>query len=71
MTVISIIEKNLPTIIRTDWTSEISEKDSKVEESNKFHSLLKLLPEQTRILENESADFRCGDSVTSAHTTPI
>ena len=71
MAVRSIIEKNLSTIILRDWTSKISEKGKKVEESNQFLSLLKLLLEQRRILENDLADVRCGGSVTSAQTTPI
>lgn len=71
MAVRSVIEKNLSTIILRDWTSKISEKGKKVEESNQFLSLLKLLLEQRRILENDLADVRCGSSVTSAQTTPI
>ena len=30
-------------VIRRDWTSKITEKDTNVKESNKFSSLLKLL----------------------------
>ena len=71
MAVRSVIEKNLSTIILRDWTSKISEKGKKVEESNQFLSLLKLLLEQRRILENDLADVRYGSSVTSAQTTPI
>ena len=60
-----MIEKKLPRDIRREWSKEVNRADTKVDNLNKFPSLLTFLQEQKRIIEYESTDLHCSGS--SAH----
>ena len=57
-TAVSIIEDKFPRDIRRLWALEISKSNSRVDDANKFPSLLKFLLEQKRAVEYDNDNIR-------------
>ena len=59
---VSVIEKALPSDIKRKWSERVSSRDSLVDKSNKFPSLLDFLQSQRDAIEYESATLCAGSS---------
>ena len=59
---VSVIEKALPPDIKGKWSELVSSRDSPVDKSNKFPSLLEFLQGQRSAIEYESATLRATSS---------
>ena len=59
---VSMIEKALPPDIKRKWSELVSSRDSPVDKSNKFPSLLEFLQGQRSAIEYESATLRATSS---------
>ena len=55
---VSVIEKKLPTDVKTEWAKLVSSDHSTVDKTNKFPSLLKFLLNQKQAIEYENAELR-------------
>ena len=57
-TIVSLIEEKLPNSVKSLWCLEVSDKDSKVDDRNKFPFLLEFLLKHKRATEYGSNDLR-------------
>ena len=57
-TIVSLIEEKLPSNVKANWCLEVSDKESKVNERNKFLQLLEFLLKHKRAIEYGSNDLR-------------
>ena len=56
--VVSMIEAVLPRHVKREWSREVNQKNSTIDERNKFESLLSFLLEQKRIIEYQNDALR-------------
>ena len=61
--VVGIIEEKLPKTIKNEWCLKVSDKDTTVDERNKFPSLLQFLQKHQRAIEYGSNELRVAKHV--------
>jgi len=76
-TIVSLIEEKLPPTIKTMWCLDISDKETEIEDSNKFPKMLEFMLKHKRAIEYGSSDLRTTGKVhfglhlsQAEHTTP-
>jgi len=57
-TIVSLIEEKLPPVICNMWSLEVSDQNTKIDDSNLFPSLLEFLLKHRRAIEYRSSDLR-------------
>jgi len=65
-TIVALIEERIPKTIKTMWYLQVSDKQSGVDEKNKFPHLLDFLKKHRRAIEYGSSELRAGKSVEKA-----
>ena len=62
-TIVSLIEQRLPPSIKTMWCLDVSDKETKIEDTNKFPKMLEFMLKHKRAIEYGSSDLRTSDKV--------
>ena len=70
-TIISLIEERMPHTTKNMWCLELSDKDSRVDDRNKYPYLLESLLKHRRAIEYGSSDLRSKKSTKNATEAPI
>ena len=65
-TIVSLIEERLPGTIKSAWCLEVSEKDTQIDDTNKFPKILDFLLKHKRAIEYGSNDLRSVKTVNFA-----